>query len=162
TSSPESFVKLARVESRCDVSLGPTELIIILAIVLVIFGGGRLGEIGGALGKGIREFKGAIKDEEPEPELPRTPPGGSANPRPACDRRTASPGGDPGPAERPAGLLTRGRRRDRRRRGAGSDPLPLPAARAGGSADPGRARPGIGAGCASRLRRPPADQLGHG
>ena len=37
--------------------LGPTELIIILVIILIIFGVGRLGEIGGALGKGIREFR---------------------------------------------------------------------------------------------------------
>ena len=37
--------------------IGPTELIIILVIILIIFGVGRLGEIGGALGKGIREFR---------------------------------------------------------------------------------------------------------
>ena len=38
-------------------NLGPTELIIILVIVLIIFGVGRLPEIGGALGKSIREFR---------------------------------------------------------------------------------------------------------
>ncbi len=53
--------------------LGPTELIIILVIILIIFGVGRLGEIGGALGKGIREFRrgqsGELADApEPEPE----------------------------------------------------------------------------------------------
>ena len=37
--------------------LGPTELIIILVIVMVIFGVGRLPEIGGAIGKAIREFR---------------------------------------------------------------------------------------------------------
>ena len=37
--------------------IGPTELIIILVIILIIFGVGRLGEIGGALGKGIRAFR---------------------------------------------------------------------------------------------------------
>ncbi len=40
--------------------LGPLslpELIIILAIILIIFGAGRLPEIGGAVGKGIRAFK---------------------------------------------------------------------------------------------------------
>jgi sec-independent protein translocase protein TatA len=43
--------------------IGPMELIIVLFIVLVIFGAGRLPEIGGALGKGIREFrKGSSKD----------------------------------------------------------------------------------------------------
>ena len=40
--------------------LGPVELIIILAIVVVVFGAGRLSDLGGALGKGIREFRGAV------------------------------------------------------------------------------------------------------
>ncbi len=43
-------------------TLGPAELIIILVIVLVIFGAGRLPEIGGALGKGIKEFKQASNE----------------------------------------------------------------------------------------------------
>ena len=38
-------------------SLGPMELIIILVIVMLIFGVGKLADIGGALGKGIREFR---------------------------------------------------------------------------------------------------------
>jgi len=42
--------------------LGPTELIIILVIVLVIFGAGKLPEIGGALGKGIRNFKSSMSE----------------------------------------------------------------------------------------------------
>ncbi|MFP3896092.1 MAG: twin-arginine translocase TatA/TatE family subunit [Anaerolineales bacterium] len=45
-------------------TLGPAELIIILVIVLVIFGAGRLPEIGGALGKGIKEFKEASEELE--------------------------------------------------------------------------------------------------
>ncbi len=44
-------------------SLGPWELIIILAIVIAIFGAGRLAGIGGALGGSIREFKKAVRDE---------------------------------------------------------------------------------------------------
>ncbi len=44
---------------------GPWELIIILVIVVVIFGAGRLSEIGGALGKGIKEFRSATHDESP-------------------------------------------------------------------------------------------------
>jgi len=43
-------------------NLGPTELIIILVIVIIIFGVGKLPEIGGALGKGAREFKEASKE----------------------------------------------------------------------------------------------------
>ena len=38
-------------------TLGPTELIVILVIVLVLFGVGRIGRIGGELGKAIREFR---------------------------------------------------------------------------------------------------------
>ena len=45
-------------------NLGPTELIIILVIVIIIFGVGKLPEIGGALGKGIKEFKTATKEIE--------------------------------------------------------------------------------------------------
>ena len=39
----------------------PTHLLIILAIVLIIFGPGKLPDLGKGLGKGIREFKDAIK-----------------------------------------------------------------------------------------------------
>ena len=40
-------------------SLGPMELTIILVIVLVVFGAGKISEVGGALGRGIREFRKA-------------------------------------------------------------------------------------------------------
>jgi sec-independent protein translocase protein TatA len=43
--------------------LGLPELLIILVIIVVIFGVGRLGEVGGAVGKGIREFKKATTGE---------------------------------------------------------------------------------------------------
>ena len=42
---------------------GPMELIIVLVVVLIIFGVGRLPEIGGAMGKAIREFRSTQKDE---------------------------------------------------------------------------------------------------
>jgi sec-independent protein translocase protein TatA len=41
--------------------LQPTHLIFILVIVLILFGPGKLPELGKSLGKGIREFKEAIK-----------------------------------------------------------------------------------------------------
>jgi sec-independent protein translocase protein TatA len=44
--------------------VGPTELIVVLAIVLIIFGVGRLPEIGGALGKAIRGFRSESKGED--------------------------------------------------------------------------------------------------
>jgi sec-independent protein translocase protein TatA len=44
-------------------AFGPWELIVILLIVVVIFGAGRLSEVGGAVGKSIREFRKATTDE---------------------------------------------------------------------------------------------------
>ena len=42
---------------------GPMELIIVLGVVLIIFGVGRLPEIGGAMGKAIKEFRSTQKDD---------------------------------------------------------------------------------------------------
>ena len=44
--------------------LGPTELIIILVIVLLIFGAGKMPQIGGAMGKAIREFRSTVSGKE--------------------------------------------------------------------------------------------------
>ncbi len=46
--------------------LGPTELIIILVIVLILFGVGRIGKIAGELGSGIRSFKDGLQGDEKE------------------------------------------------------------------------------------------------
>jgi sec-independent protein translocase protein TatA len=53
--------------------LGTTELIIILVLVMIIFGAGKLPQVGGALGKGLRNFKDGVKEgneekSEGEPE----------------------------------------------------------------------------------------------
>lgn len=52
--------------------LGPTELIIILVIALIIFGAGKLPEIGSGLGSAIKDFKKGLsdidKDIKQEPE----------------------------------------------------------------------------------------------
>ena len=42
---------------------GTTELIVILVIVLVLFGGSKIPQIMGGFGKGIKNFKNAINDE---------------------------------------------------------------------------------------------------
>jgi sec-independent protein translocase protein TatA len=52
--------------------LGPLELGLILLIVVLVFGVGRLPEVGGAVGKGIREFRKATKDDETEADAAAT------------------------------------------------------------------------------------------
>ncbi len=53
--------------------LGTSELIIILVIVVLLFGVGRLTRIGGELGRGIREFRSGLQGEdEDEPEEPES------------------------------------------------------------------------------------------
>ena len=47
--------------------LGVPELVIILVIALLVFGAGRLPEVGSSLGKAIRGFKQASEKQEPEP-----------------------------------------------------------------------------------------------
>ena len=44
--------------------IGMPELIIILIIILIIFGAGKLPEIGAGMGKAIKNFKGAASEEE--------------------------------------------------------------------------------------------------
>jgi sec-independent protein translocase protein TatA len=56
-------------------TLGPWELIIILVIVVVVFGAGRLSDVGGAVGKSIREFRKATTDDvSPTAAPPVVPP----------------------------------------------------------------------------------------
>ena len=45
--------------------LGPTELIIILVILLLLFGGSKLPSLAKGLGQSIKEFKNAAKDDAP-------------------------------------------------------------------------------------------------
>lgn len=44
--------------------LGTQELLIILVLVMIIFGAGKIPQVGGALGKGLRNFKKGIKDAD--------------------------------------------------------------------------------------------------
>jgi sec-independent protein translocase protein TatA len=50
--------------------ISPTELIIILVIVVLIFGVGKLADVGGALGRGIKEFRKTVREEGDEEEPP--------------------------------------------------------------------------------------------
>ncbi len=70
-------------------NLGPTELILILVIIVIFFGVGRLPEVFGAVGKGLREFRKAASEEDDtggtqgpssssgEPRTPDAPAGSS-------------------------------------------------------------------------------------
>ncbi len=49
-------------------SLGPTEMIFIMVVLLLIFGAKRLPELGSGLGKGIREFRRSMHDIRAEVE----------------------------------------------------------------------------------------------
>jgi len=53
-------------------TLGPVELLIIFAIILVLFGVGRIAKVGRELGEGIRAFREGLqgKGEQEEPENP--------------------------------------------------------------------------------------------
>lgn len=49
-------------------SIGPMELVVVLAIALLVLGPKRLPDAGRSLGRGIREFKGAIGGETDDDE----------------------------------------------------------------------------------------------
>lgn len=49
-------------------SLGWFELLIILAVVILIFGPGRIGKVAGELGEGIRNFRQGISGDDEEAE----------------------------------------------------------------------------------------------
>jgi len=50
--------------------IGPVELIIILVIVVMLFGVGKLPEVFGSVGKGLKEFRSAMKEETPATPAP--------------------------------------------------------------------------------------------
>jgi len=90
--------------------LGMWEMIMIFLVVLLLFGAKRLPEIGSSLGKGIREFKGSIREiekevkavGEDEPQHDAVPP--TSTPDEGPRRLTTNP--DPGSAENPGGVPT--------------------------------------------------------
>ncbi len=52
--------------------IGPLELAIILLIVVLVFGVGKLPELGAALGRGIRDFRKALSGEDEQRNQPNT------------------------------------------------------------------------------------------
>ncbi len=53
--------------------LGTPELVILLVIVLLLFGVGRIGRIASELGKGIREFRNSMTEEDKSEQKPKSP-----------------------------------------------------------------------------------------
>lgn len=49
--------------------LGPLEVVLIFAVILLVFGPSKLPQIGSAIGKGIREFKNASKEMKNQLEM---------------------------------------------------------------------------------------------
>ena len=74
---------------------GPWELILLLVIVLIIFGPGKLPDIGNAVGKGIREFRKASNEIEEsvrgEPKRPDDRPAGTSSTSAASTTDTPGP-----------------------------------------------------------------------
>ena len=53
--------------------IGPWEIALILVIILIVFGVGKLPQVGGAVGKGLRAFKKGQQGEEIEEEEVKSP-----------------------------------------------------------------------------------------
>ena len=43
--------------------IGPWEIVVLLIVLVIIFGAGRLSQVGGAVGRSVREFRSAVQDE---------------------------------------------------------------------------------------------------
>jgi sec-independent protein translocase protein TatA len=72
-------------------NVGPLEIIVVLALVLIIFGPKRLPELGHSLGKGIREFRGSLSGENDEPPAaPKLESAADAKPAPVAAQPVAA------------------------------------------------------------------------
>jgi sec-independent protein translocase protein TatA len=60
--------------------LGPLEIVVILAVVIMIFGVGKLPQVGSALGNSIREFRKASTGDEDVPQIGESEPAPPAIP----------------------------------------------------------------------------------
>jgi sec-independent protein translocase protein TatA len=73
-------------------NLGPTELIIILAIVLLLFGSRKLPDLARSLGKSSKEFKKGLQEGEQDDEAAKEAPGaGSPTDPPAPEASSEAP-----------------------------------------------------------------------
>jgi sec-independent protein translocase protein TatA len=110
------------------VNIGPTELIVILIVALIVFGPKRLPEIGRTIGRSLQEFRRASNDlrEELERDLDDQPPAGPKPSATATEPLPGAPsGGLPG-EEQPATQATQSTQAGRTE-GAGEQNGPPPA-----------------------------------
>ena len=70
------------------IDISPIQILIVLVIALLVFGPKRLPDMGRSIGRGIREFKGAMLDDEPRREPP--PRAEEPSPAPVAATRTAA------------------------------------------------------------------------
>jgi sec-independent protein translocase protein TatA len=54
--------------------LGPFEIVVLLIIVVILFGPGRIGKIAGELGQGIKNFRDGMSEKKTDEEKPQEPP----------------------------------------------------------------------------------------
>jgi sec-independent protein translocase protein TatA len=47
-------------------AVGPTELLIVAAVAMLLFGGGRIADLGKGFGQAIKNFKQGLSDDSPE------------------------------------------------------------------------------------------------
>ncbi|HKU27355.1 MAG TPA: twin-arginine translocase TatA/TatE family subunit [Candidatus Sulfotelmatobacter sp.] len=74
----------------------PSHLLILLLIILVIFGPSKLGDVGGALGRAIRDFKKAMNEPEQSPPaakaaIPSAPSSIGGSETPVADGKAEKP-----------------------------------------------------------------------
>jgi sec-independent protein translocase protein TatA len=67
--------------------MGPWEIALILVIILIVFGVGKLPQVGSSIGNGLRSFKKAQAGEEEEEEEKKKEPA-AASPKDATDNKT--------------------------------------------------------------------------
>ena len=70
--------------------LTPTHLILVLAIALIVFGPGKLPEVGSAIGRGIREFRSAVQGKDDALPLAATGPAPATGTSPEQDGPSTS------------------------------------------------------------------------
>ena len=70
--------------------MGAQELMVILVIVLVLFGGSKLPDLAKSLGRSMKEFKKGVASEPEDEQAPKPQPAASTGPAPVSGRQCGS------------------------------------------------------------------------